>query len=57
MKKEKKAISKNLNLKQQAKLIIDKAKKLNLVKPLSAAYDDLPCEKESHKGKKETFCR
>lgn len=45
------------SLKEKIKQIIDKSKKLNLIKPLSSAFETTPCEKEEHKGKKASFCR
>lgn len=45
------------SFKEKVKEIIDKSKKLNLIKPLSSAFENTPCTKEEHKGKKESFCR
>ena len=40
----------NKILKTRIKDIISKSKKLNLIKPLSSAFENNPVKKEAHKG-------
>lgn len=42
-------------LKPNVKEILRKAKKLNLIKPLSSAFDNTPVDKEEHKGNIKSF--
>lgn len=53
--KEKKVDLKNSNIKELTKNLVKKAQKKNLVKPISAAFKDIPASDEIHKGKKEYF--
>ena len=57
MEVNKKKVSQKIEMKKMANLVLEKAKKMKLIKPLSTAFDDTSCEKEEHKGKKESFCR
>lgn len=45
----------NLEVKKITKEIVEKAKKNNLVKPVSQAFKDISVSTEIHKGKKEYF--
>ena len=45
----------NLALKTNVKELLKKAKKLNLVKPHSSAFDNTPVDKEEHKGNIKSF--
>lgn len=38
------------DLKKKIKEILAKSKKLDLIKPLSSAFENTPVEKEEHKG-------
>ena len=53
MKEQKLVLSSSL--KKEAKRITEKAKKRNLIKPLSEAFKDVPAKKEIHKGKTENY--
>ena len=56
MKSDKNAKSyENPALKTNVKKILKKAKKLNLIKPLSSAFDNTPVDKEEHKGNIKSF--
>ncbi len=48
---------KDNNLKKKIQKIIDKSKELNLIKPLSSAFENTSCEVEEHKGKKQYLCK
>lgn len=56
MKENKKTIDKE---KLQAKVrdLIEKSKKMNMIKPLSTAFETTPCKSENHKGSKAFFTR
>ncbi len=41
----------NTKLKLKVKELIKKSKKLNLIKPHTAAFEDTPTKYEQHKGK------
>ena len=43
------------DIKKMAKKVTEKAKKRNLIKPLSNAFKDVPAKKEIHKGKIDYF--
>lgn len=53
--KKQKIDLKNSNLKDLTRNLVKKAKKDNLIKPVSAAFKDIPASDEIHKGKKEYF--
>jgi len=48
---------KEKELKEKVKKMIEQSMKLNLIKPITDAFEKTPCEKEDHKGKKESFNR
>lgn len=52
---EKNQEEKNDVLKLEVKELIKQDKKLNLIKPLSDAFDKTNCEKEVHQGNKNFF--
>ena len=49
--KEQKMVLNNSDIREMAKKITEKAKKKNLITPLSEAFKDIPAKKEVHKGK------
>ena len=53
--KEQKVDLKNSKLKDLTRDLVKKAQKMNLIKPISAAFKDIPTSDEIHKGKKEYF--
>lgn len=48
--KEQKMVLRSSNIREMAKKTTEKAKKRNLIKPLSEAFKDVPAKKEIHKG-------
>ena len=48
--KEQKMVLSSSSIRDMAKKITGKAKKRNLIKPLSEAFKDVPAKKEIHKG-------
>lgn len=48
--KEQKIVLNSSNIRKMAIKITEKAKKRNLIKPLSEAFKDVPVKKEIHKG-------
>jgi len=57
VKKEKEKTIINAEIKGKANNIIKKSKEMNLIKPLSSAFETALCEREVHRGKKEYFCK
>ncbi len=53
--KEQKMVLNSSTIKDMAKKITEKAKKRNLIKPLSEAFKDVPAKQEIHKGKAHYF--
>lgn len=56
MKKENENL-KNRTLQKKVKEMIEKSKKLGLIKPHTEAFKEFPVENEDHKGKKESLYR
>lgn len=46
---------KSPELKKVVDKIVSKAKSKNIIKPLSLAFEEVPAEKEIHKGEIKTF--
>lgn len=55
--KEQKKDFKDEALNKKVKELLKKSKELNLIKPLTTAFEKNNCKEEQHKGKKESFCR